>query len=307
MKGEILLKKKLLVIGSAGVRLTLGCDRLPYAGECADGTKYAYSPDTLGAAAALAAARMGTDSALLTRVGPDANGTKLISMLSEMGVDTRYSVKDRKAPTSLSVVIDEDASGSRMIRYKGASENLTAADVEEAFNSYPDGVLLRLEGSKDAAAAAERFADDKGIPLYISAGDTESADSVYLPKKAHTFIGDARSVLTLSGIAPSNSESSLRAALELCRNSSFENVIFRMNGGSIYVYDGRFGRILDKNSKGHSFCDVFAPALVTEFMRHGNIYHAARFALAAVSLWEACGETLASVPTAEEVRRDASN
>ena len=42
MKGEILLKKKLLVIGSAGVRLTLGCDRLPYAGECADGTKYAY-------------------------------------------------------------------------------------------------------------------------------------------------------------------------------------------------------------------------------------------------------------------------
>jgi len=78
-----------------------------------------------------------------------------------------------------------------------------------------------------------------------------------------------------------------------------------MNGGSIYVYDGKFGRILDTASKGHFFCDVFAPALVTEYLRCGNILASARFALAATSLWEACGETLDNVPTTAEVRRDA--
>lgn len=300
------MKKKLLVIGSAGVRLTLMCNRMPYAGETTEGTKYAYSPDTLAAASALASSRMGVDAVLLTRVGNDANGTKLISLLSEMGVDTRFAVRDRSLPTSLSVMIEESETGARTICYKGASENLTSSDVEEAFNCYPDGVLLRLEGSKEATEAAERFASEKGIDLYISAAGIEDAESVYLPKAGHTFIGDARSVLTLSGTAPSNSESSLRAAIEICRKCSVKNVIFRMNGGSIYIYDGRFGRILDKNSKGLSFCDVFAPAFITEYMRCGNIFAASRFAVSASSLWEACGEKLDLVPTSEEVRRDAA-
>ncbi len=303
--GGDILKKKLLVIGAAGVRLTLKCDRLPYADEMADGTKYAYSPDTLGAAAALASARMGTDAVLLCRVGPDANGSKLISMLSELGVDTRYAVKDRNLPTSLAVVIEESEAGSRTISYKSASENLTPADVEEGFNSYPDSVLLRLEGSKSAAEAAEKFAEIKDTPLFISADRITDRDSVYLPKKGHTFIADARSMLTLTGVAPSNSESSLRAAIELTRHCSLKNVIFRMNGGSIYVYDGRYGRILDKNSKGLSFTDVFAPAFVSEYLRCGNVYASSKFAISASSLWEACGETLDTVPTASEVRRDA--
>lgn len=301
------MKKRLLVIGAAGVRLRLCCDRLPYSGEKVNGIKYAYSPDCLGGAAALAAARMGIEPVLLARVGQDANGTKLMSVLSGKGVDTRYMVRDRDASTSLTVLIDESESDVRMIRYAGASANLTASDVEEAFNCYPDGVLLRLEASTEATSAAEKFAAEKEAELYISASDIEDANSVYLPKFAKIFVGDAKSVLALTGIAPSNADSSLRAAFELGHMMDVKHTVMRMNGGSIYVYDGNYGRILDQISKGHSFCDVFAPALISEYIRCGNILAAARYAAAATSLWEACGETLENVPTEAEVRRDAGN
>ncbi|MBE6707975.1 MAG: hypothetical protein E7578_01870 [Ruminococcaceae bacterium] len=298
------MKKRLLVIGSAGVRLRLGCERLPYAGEKAAGTKYAYSPDCLAGAAALAAARMGVESVLLARVGQDSNGTKLISVLDGKGVDTRFMVRDRNCATSLSVVIDEDAADMRTITYRGAASNLTSADVEEAFNCYPDCVLLRIEGSKDSAVAAERFAKEKDADLYVSIADNEDEDSIHLPSKIKAFVGDAKSVRTVTGIAPSNSDTALRAALELSRKCSVEYTVFRMNSGCIYLYDGKYGRILDITSKGQSFCDIFAPALIAEYLRCGNFFAAARFAAAATSLWEACGETLESVPTTTEVRRD---
>lgn len=298
------MKKRLLVIGSAGVRLNLKCERLPYAGEKAEGTKYAYSPDTLAAAAALAAARMGVESVLLARVGQDSNGTKLMNVLESKGVDTRFMVRDRVSATSLTVTVSEDAADDRMISYSGAAANLSSGDVEEAFNCYPDCVLLRLECSREAVASAVCFAEEKGADIYISAGSPECTSQVRLPSRIKAFVGDAKSVLALTGIAPSNPDSALRAAVELGRGRSIEYTVFRMNNGVIYVYDGKYGRLLDVTSKGHSFCDIFAPALIAEYMKCGNFYASARFAAAATSLWEACGETLENVPTASEVRRD---
>ena len=49
---DMIMKKKMLVVGNTGVRLTLECERLPYSGEGTDGTTYYYSPDTKGGASA---------------------------------------------------------------------------------------------------------------------------------------------------------------------------------------------------------------------------------------------------------------
>ena len=112
-------------------------------------------------------------------------------------------------------------------------------------------------------------------------------------------------LIAFTGIAPVNPDSALRAAFELSRKTEAKYLIFRMNNGCIYLYDGSFGKILAKGSKGHFFCDVFAPAYIAEYTRNGNMYSSAKFALDASHLWEACGETFDSVPTAAEVRRDA--
>lgn len=291
-------------MGNAGVRLTLSCNMLPYSGESTVGGSYSYEPGLCGAAAALALSRLGVESVLLASVGADSNGKKLISVLSNGGVDTRFAVSVADKPTSLSVRICEDGSGERTIVYPGAAGCLSESAVEEAFNCYPDGVLLRLETPAAASAAGEVFAKGKDIPLYISASDLGGVKPSFLPSCAELFIGDAAAVRTITGITPSNPDAALKAVFAISEQIKCSCTVFRMSGGSIYVYDGRMGRILDRNSRAVSFCDVFAPAMVSEYMKGRSPVGAADFALRAVTLWEAFGETFAKIPTLAEVRRD---
>lgn len=302
------MKKRILVTGCAGVRLTLSCDRLPYSGESALGESYSYSPDLRGAAAALALSRLGVDSVLLSSVGSDSNGTKLISMLSDGGVDTRFMVRIPQRTTSLSVTLRETDAGERTIIYPGASEFMSESAVEEAFNCYPDGVLLRLDTPASAAAAVEVFARGREIPLYVSASDMIcGGERQFLPESAKFFIGDAASIRAITGINPSTPDASLKAVFALAERIKCECTVFRMSGGSIYIYDGRMGRILDRNSRGRAFCDVFAPAMISEYIRGASLMSAANFALRAVTLWEDFGETFQKIPTLSDVRHDEAD
>ena len=63
------MKKRILVTGCAGVRLTLSCDRLPYSGESALGESYSYSPDLRGAAAMVIAALSAEGQSLVVDSG----------------------------------------------------------------------------------------------------------------------------------------------------------------------------------------------------------------------------------------------
>ncbi|MFD0274073.1 ribokinase [Kitasatospora sp. NPDC127111] len=64
----------LLVVGSANVDLVIGVERRPGAGETVLGSDLAVHPGGKGANQAVAAARLGARTALLARVGDDANG-----------------------------------------------------------------------------------------------------------------------------------------------------------------------------------------------------------------------------------------
>lgn len=301
------MKKRILVTGCAGVRLTLSCDRLPYSGERCVGESYSYAPDLRGAAAAIALSRLGVESVLLASVGSDSNGAKLASMLSDGGVDTRFMVRVPQKQTSLSVTVSETDAGERTIVYPGAAEFMPETAVEEAFNCYPDGVLLRLDTPASAAAAVEVFARGRGIPLYVSASDLTDGERPILPEAAKFFIGDAASVRAITGINPSGPDAALKAVFAIAEQIRCECTVFRMSGGSVYVYDGRMGRILERNSRGRAFCDVFAPAMITEYMRGKSVLAAANFALRAVTLWEDFGETFQTIPTLSDVRRDEAD
>src|SRR5688500_12129404 len=45
--------------------------------------------------------KLGADPALITKIGPDDYGKKLVDMLSESGVSTQYFQTDKEYPTGL--------------------------------------------------------------------------------------------------------------------------------------------------------------------------------------------------------------
>jgi ribokinase len=121
----------LLVVGSANADLVIGVERRPAAGETVLGTDLAVHPGGKGANQAVAAARLGARTALLARVGDDANGRLLLDAQREAGVDT-VGVLVGGAPTGVALITVDPSGDNSIVVSPGANGRLTPEDVRAA-------------------------------------------------------------------------------------------------------------------------------------------------------------------------------
>ncbi|MFF4749894.1 ribokinase [Streptomyces sp. NPDC002514] len=126
----------LLVVGSANADLVISVERRPGAGETVLGSDLAVHPGGKGANQAVAAARLGARTALLARVGDDANGRLLLDSQRTAGVDTA-GVLVGGAPTGVALITVDPSGDNSIVVSPGANGRLTPADVRAA------GGLLR--------------------------------------------------------------------------------------------------------------------------------------------------------------------
>jgi len=163
------MQKRILAIGAAGVDLTMSFEYLPGNGQTVTGHSFKFLPGGKGASVAVAAARLGADAVLCTRVGRDMNGERVRKIFEDNGVDTRFLKTDPRQPTGLSVLMSDAGGAKRAVIYPAANSLLTEGDVENAFTSYPDGVILQLEMPESLIVSATSFAREQGIPVIVDA------------------------------------------------------------------------------------------------------------------------------------------
>ncbi|MFD9687815.1 ribokinase [Kitasatospora sp. NPDC059146] len=120
-----------LVVGSANVDLVIGVERRPAAGETVLGSDLAVHPGGKGANQAVAAARLGARTALLARVGDDANGRLLLESQQNAGVDTE-GVLVGGAPTGVALITVDPSGDNSIVVSPGANGRLTPEDVRAA-------------------------------------------------------------------------------------------------------------------------------------------------------------------------------
>lgn len=82
--------KKIAVIGSINMDMTVRADRIPGKGETVSGRNLCYNPGGKGANQAVAAARLGGYVSMFGCVGEDSFGESLIRNLEEQGVRTEH-------------------------------------------------------------------------------------------------------------------------------------------------------------------------------------------------------------------------
>lgn len=121
----------LLVVGSANADLVIGVERRPGAGETVLGSDLAVHPGGKGANQAVAAARLGARTALLARVGDDANGRLLLDSQRAAGVDT-VGVLVGGAPTGVALITVDPSGDNSIVVSPGANGRLTPEDVRAA-------------------------------------------------------------------------------------------------------------------------------------------------------------------------------
>ncbi len=307
-KDEIMKKKKILVVGSSNMDLSMNMYKLPAPGETLiDDGGVAYVPGGKGANAAVALSKLGAEAVLSSKIGADVHGQRLYKYYKDVGLDTTYLKVDRDSPTGLAVVMKESDGNNRIVVYPGANSRLSVENISEAFDCAPDALYIGFEIPFDIALAAARIASSRGIPIFCDAAPADKDYPLENLPYLEVFSPNETETLEYTGVLPQGVDSCLRAALALAKRVKCKYVVIKQGDRGAFVYDGKkyfllsackAGKVIDTTGAG----DAFTAAMTIEYLETGDIVEAVKYANAAGAITVTRRGASASIPTEDEVR-----
>lgn len=160
--------------------LVVRAPRLPRAGETILGGPFETFPGGKGANQAVAAARMGAQVSFVGRVGTDAYGAELRTVLSREGVDLTALRPTAGVSTGVALItVDESGGENTIVVAAGANKRVSREDVQAVGGLIrsADVLLMQLEVPVEAVAAAASAARASGRKVVLNA-----APAVALPE-----------------------------------------------------------------------------------------------------------------------------
>jgi len=303
------VKSRILVIGSSNIDFVCRMPKVPAAGETLiSDDSYAFVPGGKGANTAVAASRLGGDVVFCARVGNDSYGEQLSEKYRAEGIDTRFIVNDKASRTGLAVIMVEDGGHNRITVYPGANMNLCEKDIEAAFTTYPDALIMQFETSKDAVIAAAHRAIMNGTKVFLDCGAVTEDFPLEELGKLEVLSPNETETFTLTGITPNSSANCLRACVELMNRIECKYVVLKLGERGCFVYDGTHchhiapidvGEPVDTTAAG----DAFTAALTVRYMENGgDIIDACEFANAVGGYVVTKAGAMPSLPTTKELK-----
>lgn len=277
-------KPRILVTGSTNMDFVCAVDRIPAAGETvmSDG-KYFFAPGGKGANGAVAAARLGADVVFCTRIGDDDYGKQLLAAYENENIDCRFVFVDKEEKTGLAHIYREPDGQNRITVYSGANKRLSADDIEDAFTSYPDALLLQCEADPIASYYAIEQANKQKIPVFLDLAPVRHDMDLSKIGSCEIVSPNESETEFYTGINPGSMENCLRACIRLYSMIKTKYVVIKLGSRGCFIYDGIHQELIsplnvtsvDTTGAG----DAFTAALTLRYMQNGgNITDAARFA-----------------------------
>jgi ribokinase len=160
---------KITVVGSINMDLVTSANRVPAIGETVLGETFHMIPGGKGANQAVAAARLGADTTLISCVGNDSFGLELLEHLKKQGVNTQFveTVKDLSTGIASITLANGD---NQIIVVPGANFKVTpelVAKNEDVIAS-SDILLLQLEIPLPSVEKAVELANKHGVKVILN-------------------------------------------------------------------------------------------------------------------------------------------
>jgi ribokinase len=231
------------VVGSYGVGLTFGVERLPGRGETLIGTLFRTDHGGKGSNQAVGAARLGAEVVLLTAVGEDAFGDGAFELWADEGVDASGVVR-APLPTMTAAILVEGSGDNRIVIVPGALGALTPAHVD-AFApqiAAADILLVQLEIPVETALHALGVARSAGVRTILNPAPAPS-----------TPIAAAADYLT-----PNESEAFAVEGADGTLVVTLGEQGARLRDNQVPAFPAR---AVDTTGAGDAFCAAFAVAL----------------------------------------------
>ena len=259
---------RVAVVGSVNIDATVAVPALPAAGETVLGSDVAYRPGGKGGNQAVAARRLGADTALHAAVGDDAFGARLRDELAAEGLDPAGLTTVAGVPTGLAMILVDGGGENVIVVSPGANGLLDGAALPTS--SGPGEVLaLQLEiplaTCLDAAGRAR------------AAGATVVLNAAPLPKLVEPAFADLLSIVDVlvvnegeaAQLADESAPRDWAALAERLRALGPATVVVTLGarGAVAADADGRYPcdafavDVVDTTGAGDAFCGALAVAL----------------------------------------------
>lgn len=161
---------RIAVVGSNMTDLVTSIVRMPAPGETVEAPAFAMGFGGKGANQAVAAARLGADVMMVTKVGDDVFGQSTIRNLQDNGIDiTHVDTAAGQSSGVAPIFVDEHGENSILI-IKGANNELKPADIDAAAEDLKrcDLILMQLEVPLETVYYTIAFADQHGIETILN-------------------------------------------------------------------------------------------------------------------------------------------
>jgi ribokinase len=162
---------QVVVVGSLHLDIVVRASERPRKGETLPGQSWGYKSGGKGGNQAVAAAQFGASVSMISRVGNDDFGSRLLRHLKSAGVDTRHVAVDLETGSGMSVAIVDGDGDYGAVIVSGANLQLSEAEVEKARHiiSAAKVLLLQNEVPDVTNLAAATVAKAQGVPVILNA------------------------------------------------------------------------------------------------------------------------------------------
>jgi ribokinase len=193
---------RIAVVGSNMVDLITYVTRMPAKGETIEAPSFEMGCGGKGANQAVAAAKLGADVLMVTKVGDDLFGENTIKNFASFGIDTRHVSKVVGKSSGVAPIAVEPSGENSILIVKGANADLLPADIERAAEDLKtcDLILLQLEVPLETVYATIEFGWRHGIKTLLN------------PAPATSDL-DLRQILHVSFFVPNETELALLSEL----------------------------------------------------------------------------------------------
>lgn len=228
---------RIAVVGSTNIDLVTYVTRMPMPGETIEAPGFRIGCGGKGANQAVAAALLGAEVVMVSKVGDDAFAETSLANFRRFGIDTRHVGRVPGVSSGVAPIFVEPSGENSILVVKGANARLLPADVDAAAADLEtcDLILLQLEIPLETVHHAIRFARARGIETVLNPAPAVPLDLDLVG--AVTFLVPNRSELALLTGLPVEDEPQAIAAARVLVERGVRTVIVTLGADGALAVD----------------------------------------------------------------------
>ena len=302
--------KSISILGIYVADLAFFGKSIPVAGETVLGERYVIGPGGKGSNQAVAAAKAGSKTYFISKIGDDQFGSMAKKIYEEAGVDYSKVIISSEYSTGAAGILVDQQSGKNAINVvPGAAGALTKDDINQAADVIKNSqvFLTQLEAPKEVVFHALEIAKENNVITVLNPAPAAPIDKEIFPLIDYFTPNETEASFYVNHKV--EDEEDAKKASDKLLQLGIKNIIITLGEKGAFFANGTESfhvpvvnlnnRVVDTTGAGDAFNGGFAVALTEN--EKLNIKDAIKFASATAGLSTTKIGTANSMPSRDEI------